>query len=311
MMMKRFVVTFIALLSSICMFATEATDVSMMELNGPVKSYCKDREIFYFNKSGFLTTAYRFMNMEFKYSRWLYYEHEFDKNGRRVKTLVYKDSTRKKLSETIVYKYSKEGLLSEAKYKSAGNYNTYNTTPYWKTVLAEYGSKSHTPNSILKKKRYKIRGRKFRRKILTDSIYCYYNEKGDLYLFKNIDRYSIREVTFAGDTLDKIKILRTKGEGVFIYNAQGKILDVRLIEDAKDSSSGVCYEYYKYNNLGLLEEKREFRKDYMPYNSWEIHDVDCVTTYMYDQWNNLIRAEHYFNKTKETELTNYPIEYYE
>lgn len=305
----RYLLTLVMLLSSLSLLATEPTDVSMMNLNGPVKSYSKDRETFYFDKSGYLTEAKLSTKVDLIYSWREYYEHKFDKKGRRIKTMVYGDSTRKNLKHHIKYIYNKDGLITGA--KKGDSYNSYNITPYWKLVLAKYGSKKHTPNSVLKKKHRTIVGRRFKRKIITDSVYCYYNENGDLYLFRSIDRYGgINEVSFVGDTLSKIINPQENSKLIVVFNSQGEILELKDTTKS-DSISGVRIENNKYNAAGLLEEKREYRKNYCNFYAWTIHNIDCVISYKYDQFNNLVGEECKYNDGKETQYKNYEIEYYE
>lgn len=79
----KYVVTLLLVFISINLLATDATDVSMMDLNGPVKSYSKDGETFYFDRSGNLTHALR-STKEGLISTWNeYYIHIFDEEHRR------------------------------------------------------------------------------------------------------------------------------------------------------------------------------------------------------------------------------------
>lgn len=51
--------------------------------------------------------------------------------------------------------------------------------------------------------------------------------------------------------------------------------------------------------------------DYCNFYAWTIHNIDCVISYKYDQFNNLVGEECKHNDGKETQYKNYEIEYYE
>lgn len=89
----KYIFTLFLIFISSHLLATDATDVSMMDLNGPVKSYSKDGETFYFDRSGNLTHALRSTKEGLISTRNEYYIHIFDKKNKRIKTNVFKDST--------------------------------------------------------------------------------------------------------------------------------------------------------------------------------------------------------------------------
>ncbi|MEE1177571.1 MAG: hypothetical protein U0K71_11255 [Paludibacteraceae bacterium] len=275
-----------------------ATDVSMMDLNGPVKSYSKDGETFYFDKSGNLTHAVR-STKEGLISTWNEcYIHIFDEEHRRKITNIFKDSTCKEKLDAITYRYDKNGIL-KSKYEN-GKYRItyYNEPPFWKDVLSKYGKRKHKPNSEVKKVRK------------TDTIYCSYNEKGELALYKLIapSLCTELEMSFGEDTI--INFHLTDGYTIvnrYRYNSKNQLLEY-FHRDTTGADTRICIEHYKYNDQGLLEEKSIYG-DY--YNvTYTIHDMDCIITYKYDSWNNLVGEEWYHKSTKQTNRKDYPIEYY-
>jgi hypothetical protein len=52
-----------------------------------------------------------------------------------------------------------------------------------------------------------------------------------------------------------------------------------------------------------------YRKNYNI--AWEISNIDCVITYIYDEWKNMIKEEWYYKDTGKTSFVDYEIEYYE
>ena len=117
----KYVFTLFLIFVSTHLLATDATDVSMMDLNGPVKSYSKDGETFYFDKSGNLTHAVRSTKVDLIFKWDEYYIHIFDKKHRRKITNIFKDSTCKEKRDAISYHYDKNGILKE-KYELKNSY---------------------------------------------------------------------------------------------------------------------------------------------------------------------------------------------
>ncbi|MBR5208758.1 MAG: hypothetical protein IKV67_02780 [Paludibacteraceae bacterium] len=292
----KYVVTLLLVLVSTNLLATDATDVSMMNLNGPVKSYRKDGETFYFDKSGNLTHAVRSTKVDLIFKWDEYYIHIFDKKNKRIKTNVFKDSSFKDQLYTIKYKYDKKGVLIESKEVERDVVSSYNVTkPFWKEVLSKYGKKKHKPNSVIKDVHK------------TDTIYCSYNEKGELTLYKLIEPSLCMEteVSFGEDTITNCH--STNGNTIVIRNSKNQLLE-RFHRDTTGADTRICIEHYKYNEQGLLEEKSMYRKNYNVIG--EIRDIDCVITYKYDSWNNLVGEEWYHKDTKQTIRKNHLIEYY-
>lgn len=297
----KYVVTLLLVLVSTNLLATDATDVSMRNLNGPVKSYSKDGETFYFDKSGNLTHAIRSTKFDLIFKWNEYYIHIFDKKKKRIKTNVFKDSSFKDQLYTIEYKYDKKGVLKESKEVERDVVSNYNvTTPFWKDVLSKYGRKKHKPNSVIKEI-YK-----------TDTIYCSYNESGELALYKSIGPVACVEVSFGKDTMTRFSnfhLLNENNKLNVICNSKGQLLEYSsFFIETPNADTSITIERYKYNDQGLLEEKSIYG-DY--YNvTYTIHDMDCVITYKYDSWNNLVGEEWYHKDTKQTNRKDYPIEYY-
>jgi hypothetical protein len=272
--------------------------VSMMDLNGPVKSYSKDGETFCFDKSGNLTHAVR-STKEGLISTWNEcYIHIFDEEHRRKITNIFKDSTCKEKLDAITYRYDKNGIL-KSKYEN-GKYRItyYNEPPFWKDVLSKYGKRKHKPNSEVKKVRK------------TDTIYCSYNEKGELALYKLIapSLCTELEMSFGEDTI--INFHLTDGYTIvnrYRYNSKNQLLEY-FHRDTTGADTRICIEHYKYNEQGLLEEKSMYRKNYNVIG--EIRNIDCVITYKYDSWNNLVGEEWYHKDTKQTIRKKHLIEYY-
>ena len=294
----KYVFTLFLIFVSTHLLATDATDVSMMDLNGPVKSYSKDGETFYFDRSGNLTHALR-STKEGLISTWNeYYIHIFDEEHRRKITNIFKDSTCKEKLDAITYRYDKNGIL-KSKYEN-GKYRItyYNERPLWKDVLSKYGKRKHKPNSEVKKVRKK------------DTIYCSYNEKGELALYKLIapSLCTELEMSFGEDTI--INFHMTDGYTIvnrYRYNSKNQLLEY-FHRDTTGADTRICIEHYKYNEQGLLEEKSMYRKNYNVFE--KIRDIDCVITYKYDSWNNLVGEEWYHKDTKQTIRKNHLIEYY-
>lgn len=308
------------LLCSISLFATEATDVSMMELNGPVKSYFKDGEKFYFDKSGNLTHA-KVRTKHDVIVHWdEYYKHSFDKKGRRVKSKVYKDSTFKELLYSIKYKYDKKGVLIE-KVTSQGVSTSYNAISKWEEVLSKYGNKKHQPNSEEKRTDKQVYDNKKFHLVVYDTTYCFYDEKGDLTFYiergtwneTSNSRSYCRKVSSCGDTL-MTRSISTKTNDTADYCTLTIVQNFRKIEEKEfryGSSDSIDYiDKFKYNDHGLLAEKYMYRKNYDDYFPWTIHNIDCTITYQYDQLNNLVGEEWLYNDKKKTETKKYEIEYY-
>ncbi len=294
----KYVFTLFLIFISTHLLATDATDVSMMDLNGPVKSYSKDGETFYFDRSGNLTHALRSTKEGLISTRNEYYIHIFDEEHRRIITNVFKDSTCKEKLDAITYRYDKNGIL-KSKYEN-GKYRItyYNEPPFWKDVLSKYGKRKHKPNSEVKKVRKK------------DTIYCSYNEKGELALYKLIapSLCTELEMSFGEDTI--INFHLTDGYTIvnrYRYNSKNQLLEY-FHRDTTGADTRICIEHYKYNEQGLLEEKSMYRKNYNVFE--KIRDIDCVITYKYDSWNNLVGEEWYHKDTKQTIRKNHLIEYY-
>lgn len=294
----KYVVTLFLIFVSTHLLATDATDVSMMDLNGPVKSYSKDGETFYFDRSGNLTHALRSTKKGLISTRNEYYIHIFDAEHRRKITNIFKDSTCKEKRDAIIYRYDKNGIL-KSKYEN-GKYHTtyYNEPPFWKDVLSKYGKRKHKPNSEVKKVRKK------------DTIYCSYNEKGELALYKLIapSLCTELEMSFGEDTI--INFHLTDGYTIvnrYRYNSKNQLLEY-FHRDTTGADTRICIEHYKYNEQGLLEEKSMYRKNYNVIG--EIRNIDCVITYKYDSWNNLVGEEWYHKDTKQTIRKKHLIEYY-
>mgnify|MGYP003417744319 CR=1 FL=1 len=294
----KYVFTLFLIFISTHLLATDATDVSMMDLNGPVKSYSKDGETFYFDGSGNLTHALRSTKEGLISTRNEYYIHIFDEEHRRKITNIFKDSTCKEKLDAITYRYDKNGIL-KSKYES-GKYHTtyYNEPPFWKDVLSKYGKRKHKSNSEVKKVRKK------------DTIYCSYNEKGELALYKLIAPSLCMELEmfFGEDTI--INFHLTDGYTIvnrYRYNSKNQLLEY-FHRDTTGADTRICIEHYKYNEQGLLEEKSMYRKNYNVIG--EIRNIDCVITYKYDSWNNLVGEEWYHKDTKQTIRKKHLIEYY-
>lgn len=64
-----------------------------------------------------------------------------------------------------------------------------------------------------------------------------------------------------------------------------------------------------YYEDGRVKQKTMYRKNYNI--AWEISNIDCVITYIYDEWKNMIKEEWYYKDTGETSFVDYEIEYYE
>ncbi len=296
----KYVVTLLLVFISINLLATDATDVSMMNLNGPVKSYSKDGETFYFDKSGNLTHAVRSTKVDLIFKWDEYYIHIFDKKNKRIKTNVFKDSSFKDQLYTIKYKYDKKGVLIESKEVERDVVSSYNVTKlFWKEVLSKYGKKKHKPNSVIKDVHK------------TDTIYCSYNERGELALYKSIGPVACVEVSFGKDTMMRFSnfhLLNENNKLNVICNSKGQLLEYSSFMESPNADTSMTIERYKYNDQGLLEEKSIYG-DY--YNvTYTIHDMDCIITYKYDSWNNLVGEEWYHKDTKQTNRKDYPIEYY-
>ena len=294
----KYVFTLFLIFVSTHLLATDATDVSMMDLNGPVKSYSKDGETFYFDKSGNLTHALRSTKKGLISTRNEYYIHIFDEEHRRKITNIFKDSTCKEKLDAITYRYDKNGIL-KSKYEN-GKYRItyYNEPPFWKDVLSKYGKRKHKPNSEVKKVRKK------------DTIYCSYNEKGELALYKLIAPSLCMELEmfFGEDTI--INFHLTDGYTIvnrYRYNSKNQLLEY-FHRDTTGADTRICIEHYKYNEQSLLEEKSMYRKNYNVFE--KIRDIDCVITYKYDSWNNLVGEEWYHKDTKQTIRKKHLIEYY-
>ncbi len=296
----KYVFTLFLIFISSHLLATDATDVSMMDLNGPVKSYSKDGETFYFDRSGNLTHALRSTKVDLIFKWDEYYVHIFDKKKKRMKTNVFKDSSFKDQLYTIEYKYDKKGVLIESKDVERDVVSSYNvTTHFWKDVLSKYGKKKHKPNSEVKKVRK------------TDTIYCSYNERGELALFKSNSStgqvFCEEEAIFGKDTTRRTLMFDKNTKVYVIDNFKNQKLEF-FYNITTDTDTSIIIEHYKYSGLGLLEEKSMYRKNFG--GVWEINNIDCIITYKYDSWNNLVGEEWYNKDTKQTIRKNYLIEYY-
>lgn len=296
----KYVFTLFLIFVSTHLLATDATDVSMMDLNGPVKSYSKDGETFYFDKSGNLTHAVRSTKVDLIFKWDEYYIHIFDKKNKRIKTNVFKDSSFKDQLYTIKYKYDKKGVLIESKEVERDVVSSYNVTKlFWKEVLSKYGKKKHKPNSVIKDVHK------------TDTIYCSYNERGELALYKSIGPVACVEMSFGKDTMMRFSnfhLLNENNKLNVICNSKGQLLEYSSFMESPNADTSITIERYKYNDQGLLEEKSMYRKNYNVI--WEIRNIDCVITYKYDSWNNLVGEEWYHKDTKQTNRKKHLIEYY-
>ena len=295
----KYVFTLFLIFVSTHLLATDATDVSMMDLNGPVKLYSKDGETFYFDRSGNLTHALR-STKEGLISTWNeYYIHIFDEEHRRKITNIFKDSTCKEKLDAITYRYDKNGIL-KSKYENGKYRITYYNEPlFWKDVLSKYGKRKHKPNSEVKKVRK------------TDTIYCSYNERGELTLFKSNSStgqvFCEEEAIFGKDTTRRTLMFDKNTKAYVIDNFKNQKLEF-FYNITTDTDTSIIIERYKYSEQGLLEEKSMYRKNFG--GVWEINNIDCIITYKYDSWNNLVGEEWYNKDTKQTIRKNYLIEYY-
>lgn len=141
-----------------------------------------------------------------------------------------------------------------------------------------------------------------------DTIYCSYNEKGELALYKLIapSLCTELEMSFGEDTITNFHL--TDGYTIVNrYNSKNQLLEY-FLRDTTGADTRICIEHYKYSGQGLLEEKSMYRKNYG--GDWGINNVDCIITYKYDSWNNLVGEEWYHKDTKQTNRKDYPIEYY-
>ena len=86
------------------------------------------------------------------------------------------------------------------------------------------------------------------------------------------------------------------------------LLEYSSFMESPNADTSITIERYKYNDQGLLEEKSMYRRNYNFIG--EIRNIDCVITYKYDSWNNLVGEEWYHKNTKQTNRKDYPIEYY-
>ena len=299
----KYIVSLFLLFISANLLATDATDVSIMHLNGPVKSYSKDRETFHFDRSGNLTHAKRSTKVDVIVSWDEYYTHTFDENGKRIRTYVYKDSTCKGQRNEIGYDYNEDGTLKEHHATRFSMFPEWN----WKNILSEYGKKKHKPNSVTKKVHKadtifcSCKEKQPRR--CKDTTYCSYNEKGELTLYKRISPLLCYEISFGEDTITSIRL---NGYFTYVTNSKDQLLEFSQIYEDEAN-----IERYKYNEQGLLVEKSMYRKNYCKgMIFWGIRNIDCVITYKYDSWNNLVGEEWYHKDTKKTDIKNYPIEYY-
>ncbi len=268
--MKKIFV-FILLLMSQLVFA--GNSVSYLGLNGPVKCYKAHSQVYYFDEAGYLTHADRCRTVDIRLSWKECYKHVLDESGILIKTYIAKTAppfVEEAMSDSIVY------------------------TPKTNQFIDDF-YKNKTG-----KRRKKLR-------LSDDDTARYYYKKGIL----DHTEHHYRGVTFVAkyyynaksDSLETVKISSPFLSIYYILDGKGNTLKYYAKTD--DSISDEQYSYY---DDGRVKQKTMYRKNYNV--AWEIHNIDCVITYFYDDWKNLVKEEWYHKDSKETSVVEYIVEYY-
>lgn len=274
-------ILFILLLLSQLVFA--GNSVSYLGLKGPVKRYKGNSQVYYFDEAGYLTHADRCRTVDIRISWKECYKHVFDESGNLIKTYIAKTEppfVDEAMSDSIVY-----------------------TDAYT----------NDRPSFIDDFYKNKI-GRRRKKLILSygDSAICYY-KKGFLnrieYQFKEFPSFIVKyHCKPKSDSLEKVEI-------IFKYLTKSMVADVdennkmRIRKYYEKEDDTICDERYTYYEDGRVKQKTMYRKNYNI--AWEISNIDCVITYIYDEWKNMIKEEWYYKDTGETSFVDYEIEYYE
>lgn len=275
-------ILFILLLMSQLVFA--GNSVSYLGLNGPVKCYKVNSQVLYFDEAGYLTHADRCRPEDIRLSWKECYKHVLDESGNLIKTYIAKTAppfVEKAMSDSVVY------------------------TPKTTVVYPPKPKNNSFIDDFYKNKIGKCRKEL---RLSDDDTARYYYKKGIL----DHTEHHYRGVTFVvkyyykakSDSLEKVKI-SFLGKRSIHSILDGKGNTMKYYEKNGDA---ICDDQYSYYDDGRVKQKTMYHRNY--YVSWDISDIDCVITYIYDDWKNLVKEEWYHKDSKKTSVVEYEVEYY-
>lgn len=270
-------ILFILLLLSQLVFA--GNSVSCLGLKGPVKRYKGNSQVYYFDEAGYLTHADRCRTVDIRMSWKECYKHVFDESGNLIKTYIAKTEP----------PFVDEAMSDSVVYPPKPKNNSF-IDDFYKNKIGKCRKESRLLDGVLVNFYYK-KGILDRIEYLDSEVpyvvKYYYKAKSD----------SLEKVKFS--FLGKRSIL-----SIFILDGKGNTL--KYYQKICD---GICDDQYSYYDDGRVKQKKMYHRNYNV--SWDISNIDCVITYIYDEWKNMIKEEWYYKDTGETSFVDYEIEYYE
>lgn len=262
---------FILLLMSQLVFA--GNSVSCLGLKGPVKRYKGNSQVYYFDEAGYLTHADRCRTVDIRMSWKECYKHVLDESGNLIKTYIAKTEppfVDEAMSDSIVYTPKTNPFIDD----------------FYKNKIGKRRKESRLYDGVSTNFYYK-KGILDRIEYLDSEVPLvvkyYYNAKSD--------------------SLETVKISFIGKSGYLILDGKGNTL--KCYEEDEDT---IRDEQYSYYDDGRVKQKTMYRKNYNVV--WEIHNIDCIITYIYDDWKNLVKEEWYHKDSKKTSVVEYEVEYY-
>jgi hypothetical protein len=267
-------ILFILLLLSQLVFA--GNSVSCLGLNGPVKCYKVNSQVLYFDEAGYLTHADRCRPEDIRLSWKECYKHVLDESGNLIKTYIAKTEP----------PFVEEAMSDSVVYPPKPKNNSF-IDDFYKNKIGKCRKESR----------------------LYDGVSAnFYYKKGILDRIEYLDSevpYVVKYYYKAkSDSLEKVKI-SFLGKRSIHSILDGKGNTMKYYEKNGDA---ICDDQYSYYDDGRVKQKTMYHRNY--YVSWDISDIDCVITYIYDDWKNLVKEEWYHKDSKKTSVVEYEVEYY-
>ncbi len=295
-LVMRYIFIFLLLPLTHLLFACGATDVAFKGLNGPVKYREEGSEKFWFDRDGYLVCAFKCNTVGVSSSWYEYYKHFFDKNGKRIETIVYTDSLFTQKRDYLTYKYDEEGRLVDIRSKYFASSYTPKEEPSPIKYYKKYANGKPNSLAVFKKKK--------------KMFYCHYDGDGKLCLVKTAYDGGVSiERTFEEDKLLCFDILRNDSliyTESWVYAKNGKLLEYNLGCDT--CTKDFVRDKWTYNSDGQLIEKQINHKNY--FDGISTSSQNCIVTYLYDEWRNLVGEEWRQNLSGHIIQKKYPILYY-
>lgn len=272
---------FLFVLFLLSQFVFAGNSVGYLGLNGPVKRYAFHSQVYYFDEAGYLTHADRCRTVDIRMSWKECYKHVLDESGNLIKTYIAKTAppfVEEAMSDSIVYN-DIDPFIDD----------------FYKNKIGRRRKKMSLSNG---------------------GTAIYYYKKGFLNCIEYENKYESKEYQYIvkyhckskSDSLEKVEI-------IFKYLTKSLVADVdennkmRIRKYYEKEDDTIRDEQYTYYEDGRVKQKTMYRKNYNI--AWEISNIDCVITYIYDEWKNMIKEEWYYKDTGETSFVDYEIEYYE